>query len=174
MSVSLAHVHTRVITPCSHCLLRGISQRRVLVQHGCTTVPPSTYVIYGLLEPSMLIRTNALLEGLWKSYMYNFYTVRLGSSKTIQADALFRLIMSTVSPNTNTPRSRQQPGLACDECRRRKLRCDRAQPQCGVCRDTDTTCVTTTTRQPRGPRKGHLRALQSRIGKFAPDDVQFH
>ncbi|KAF2996707.1 hypothetical protein E8E13_005551 [Curvularia kusanoi] len=52
---------------------------------------------------------------------------------------------STVTPNSNAPRSRQQPGLACDECRRH------------------TTCVTTTTRQPRGPRKGHLRALQSRI-----------
>ena len=75
--------------------------------------------------------------------------------------------MSNVNLDSETPRSRQQPGVACDECRRRKLRCDRGQPQCGVCRDTDTTCVTTTTRQPRGPRKGHLRALQSRIGMFA-------
>ncbi|EUC40001.1 hypothetical protein COCMIDRAFT_109926 [Bipolaris oryzae ATCC 44560] len=64
---------------------------------------------------------------------------------------------------TTTQRSRQLPGLACDECRRRKLRCDRVQPQCGVCRDSATTCVTTTTRQPRGPKRGHLRVLQSRI-----------
>ncbi|ENI04527.1 hypothetical protein COCC4DRAFT_196659 [Bipolaris maydis ATCC 48331] len=67
------------------------------------------------------------------------------------------------TPTTTTQRSRQLPGLACDECRRRKLRCDRVQPQCGVCRDSATTCVTTTTRQPRGPKRGHLRALQSRI-----------
>ncbi|KAF2729918.1 hypothetical protein EJ04DRAFT_587531 [Polyplosphaeria fusca] len=62
-----------------------------------------------------------------------------------------------------TPRPRQQAGLACDECRRRKLRCDREQPQCGICRDSGVVCNRTTTRQPRGPKKGHLRALQSRI-----------
>ena len=38
---------------------------------------------------SMLIRTNALLEGLWKSYMYNFYTIHLGSSKTILTGCSF-------------------------------------------------------------------------------------
>ncbi|RMZ66366.1 citrinin biosynthesis transcriptional activator [Pyrenophora seminiperda CCB06] len=67
------------------------------------------------------------------------------------------------SPAANAPRQRQQAGLACDECRRRKLRCDRGQPSCGVCQDSGVTCVTTTTRQPRGPKRGHIRALQSRI-----------
>ncbi|EUC44549.1 hypothetical protein COCMIDRAFT_97965 [Bipolaris oryzae ATCC 44560] len=62
-----------------------------------------------------------------------------------------------------TPRPRQQAGLACDECRRRKLRCDREQPQCGLCRDSGVVCNRTTTKQPRGPKKGHLRALQLRI-----------
>ncbi|KAJ5715236.1 uncharacterized protein N7483_012417 [Penicillium malachiteum] len=28
---------------------------------------------------------------------------------------------------------RQQPGYACEECRRRKARCDRARPRCGFC-----------------------------------------
>ncbi|EOD53046.1 putative fungal specific transcription factor domain protein [Neofusicoccum parvum UCRNP2] len=67
------------------------------------------------------------------------------------------------SPPAAAPRSRQQAGLACDECRRRKLRCDRGQPHCGACRESGVVCNRTSTRQPRGPKKGHLRALQSRI-----------
>ncbi|KAL1642554.1 hypothetical protein SLS58_005322 [Diplodia intermedia] len=67
------------------------------------------------------------------------------------------------SPPAAATRSRQQAGLACDECRRRKLRCDRGQPSCGVCRESGAVCNRTTARQPRGPKKGHLRALQSRI-----------
>ncbi|KAK1144931.1 hypothetical protein N8T08_004646 [Aspergillus melleus] len=32
--------------------------------------------------------------------------------------------------------SRQRPGSACEECRRRKVRCDRRRPQCQVCFET--------------------------------------
>ncbi|KAK4464462.1 hypothetical protein QBC42DRAFT_295095 [Cladorrhinum samala] len=65
---------------------------------------------------------------------------------------------------TATPRpSRQADGLACDECRARKLRCDRVRPTCGTCANLGVTCTPNTTRQPRGPRKGHMKALQSRI-----------
>jgi hypothetical protein len=60
---------------------------------------------------------------------------------------------------------RQAQGLACDECRARKLRCDRARPTCGTCETLGLTCTPNTTRQPRGPRRGHLKALQSRISK---------
>ncbi|KAK4868315.1 hypothetical protein LT330_007037 [Penicillium expansum] len=59
-------------------------------------------------------------------------------------------------------RQRQRPGPACDECRRRKLRCDGQQPQCGVCQETETVCEVTP-RGARGPKKGHLKALKSRI-----------
>lgn len=30
---------------------------------------------------------------------------------------------------------------ACQTCRRRKVRCDNAQPTCGFCRANDTECV---------------------------------
>ncbi|KAI1123179.1 fungal-specific transcription factor domain-containing protein [Nemania abortiva] len=59
--------------------------------------------------------------------------------------------------------SRQRPGGACEECRRRKLRCDRQHPQCGVCAAAGVACFTTTTRAPRGPKRGYLKAMQARI-----------
>ncbi len=63
-------------------------------------------------------------------------------------------------------RSRQKPGSACEECRKRKLRCDRIHPQCGVCSDSGVTCTFRESRPPRGPKKGHLKALKSRIGRW--------
>ncbi|KAI1115682.1 fungal-specific transcription factor domain-containing protein [Nemania sp. NC0429] len=59
--------------------------------------------------------------------------------------------------------SRQRPGGACEECRRRKLRCDRQHPQCGVCAAAGVACFTTATRAPRGPKRGYLKAMQARI-----------
>lgn len=60
------------------------------------------------------------------------------------------------------PGGRQRPGAACDECRRRKLRCDGQEPQCGVCQDTGVVCEVTQ-RGVRGPKKGHLKALKNRV-----------
>ncbi|KAI1364071.1 fungal-specific transcription factor domain-containing protein [Xylaria arbuscula] len=62
--------------------------------------------------------------------------------------------------------ARRRPGGACEECRRRKLRCDRQHPQCGVCAAAGVTCFTTTTRAPRGPKRGYLKAMQARIGTY--------
>lgn len=53
---------------------------------------------------------------------------------------------------------------ACEECRRRKLRCDGREPQCGVCRDSGASCEYNTTRAPRGPKKGYFQELKERIG----------
>ncbi|KAK3936680.1 pyrimidine pathway regulatory protein 1 [Diplogelasinospora grovesii] len=58
---------------------------------------------------------------------------------------------------------RQQPGSACEECRKRKLRCDRAKPQCGTCADAGVPCEVSTQRLTRGPKRGDLKALRSRI-----------
>lgn len=68
------------------------------------------------------------------------------------------------SPSTTTTgRTRQQPGLACDECRARKLRCDRQRPACSLCQSLGSECVRASTSLPRGPKKGHMRILQSKI-----------
>ncbi|CEJ61681.1 hypothetical protein PMG11_10205 [Penicillium brasilianum] len=72
------------------------------------------------------------------------------------------MLPETESDTQTVTRGRQRPGAACDECRRRKLRCDGQHPQCGVCRDTDVVCEITQ-RGVRGPKKGHLKALKNRI-----------
>lgn len=71
--------------------------------------------------------------------------------------------VSSTSPNGHS--SRQRPGSACEECRRRKVRCDRQRPQCQVCYESGLECKISTTRLPRGPRKGQLRTLRTRIGR---------
>ncbi|KAI2464011.1 fungal-specific transcription factor domain-containing protein [Annulohypoxylon bovei var. microspora] len=58
---------------------------------------------------------------------------------------------------------RQQPGLACESCRKKKSRCDRARPECGSCTATGAVCIFTNKRPQRGPRKGQLQALRARI-----------
>ncbi|KAJ5964485.1 uncharacterized protein N7479_004361 [Penicillium vulpinum] len=65
--------------------------------------------------------------------------------------------------NVQTKGRRQQNGLACEECRSRKLKCDMAEPHCGTCYNLGVTCITNPLRRPRGPRKGHVKTLKSRI-----------
>ncbi|BCR91309.1 uncharacterized protein ACHE_70152A [Aspergillus chevalieri] len=73
-------------------------------------------------------------------------------------------MISDSSVDKDTPRpSRQRPGSACDECRRRKLRCDRGQPKCEVCALSGVVCNFNSSRPPRGPKRGQIRAMQSRI-----------
>ncbi|KAI5861146.1 hypothetical protein GGS23DRAFT_612110 [Durotheca rogersii] len=58
---------------------------------------------------------------------------------------------------------RQRPGNACEACRRRKLRCDRGQPQCSACKAAGAVCQVQASRRPGGPRRGYLKTLQARI-----------
>ena len=67
---------------------------------------------------------------------------------------------------SNITGKRQHDGAACEECRARKLRCDRVQPRCGTCQDLDLICITDPVRRPRGPKKGHVQALKSRIASL--------
>jgi len=60
--------------------------------------------------------------------------------------------------------------LQCEECRRKKLRCDRKKPQCLACAITSTTCITNEEVSARGPRKGHVNALKNKIGTRIPHD----
>ncbi|KFA71414.1 hypothetical protein S40288_04300 [Stachybotrys chartarum IBT 40288] len=79
-------------------------------------------------------------------------------------DMAFDYPLTTASMETGQSRVRQQPGSACDECRRRKLRCDRRKPQCLACVNSGITCTTRNDCAPRGPKKGHLNALREKIG----------
>ncbi|KAH8693295.1 hypothetical protein BGW36DRAFT_386295 [Talaromyces proteolyticus] len=59
---------------------------------------------------------------------------------------------------------RQQPGFACEECRKRKARCDRGRPKCSFCTATGSTCVIVDKRQQRGPKKGQVNQMRLQIG----------
>ena len=67
-----------------------------------------------------------------------------------------------ISSPARPPGRQQRAAAACDECRRRKLRCDGQQPQCRVCRESGHACETTL-RGTRGPKKGYIKALKSRV-----------
>ncbi|KAJ5351646.1 hypothetical protein N7452_000620 [Penicillium brevicompactum] len=67
-----------------------------------------------------------------------------------------------------SPNPQHKLGLACEECRRRKLRCDRRQPSCGLCETSGVECQITA-RPPRGPKRGYLKLLQNRIEPFNYD-----
>ncbi|KAL4915050.1 fungal-specific transcription factor domain-containing protein [Aspergillus aurantiobrunneus] len=58
---------------------------------------------------------------------------------------------------------RQHPGSACEECRRRKARCDRVRPCCGTCSLLARPCIFNEQRAQRGPKKGQIRALRDRV-----------
>ncbi|KAJ3521257.1 hypothetical protein NM208_g13380 [Fusarium decemcellulare] len=58
---------------------------------------------------------------------------------------------------------RQLSGLACEECRRRKSKCDRVRPICGGCSESGVECAFVEERPKRGPKKGQLRALRARV-----------
>jgi len=91
------------------------------------------------------------------------------------------------------PGSRQQPGYACEgefqlstlaprndastivtvamlmqhhhiECRKKKLRCDRQQPQCGTCANAGISCRVSKRATHRDPHKDSIKALRGRIG----------
>lgn len=65
-------------------------------------------------------------------------------------------------------------GVKCEECRRKRIRCDRGTPQCSSCVVFGAKCVVRDTHLPRGPKKGYLKTLQKKIGGLAPDIFYFN
>ncbi|GKZ29520.1 hypothetical protein AbraIFM66950_005221 [Aspergillus brasiliensis] len=74
--------------------------------------------------------------------------------------------MSGLSPSSEQAQSRNRPGSACTECRRRKMRCDGRHPQCNNCSNAGIICVFNPQPSRRGPKKGHLKSLQTRIANL--------
>ncbi|KAK0621802.1 hypothetical protein B0T17DRAFT_494498 [Bombardia bombarda] len=68
---------------------------------------------------------------------------------------------SNIAANNSQPR--QKPGVACEECRKRKLGCSRDFPSCERCVTSGLVCLYNTNRLPRGPKKGDMSALRSRV-----------
>ena len=89
---------------------------------------------------------------------------------------------AAVQDNT-PPRKRSKVSRACDECRRKKIKCD-AQSEvsdqpCSNCRRSSAPCLFSRVPQKRGPSKGYIKELADRIntiegkltGAAAPDPL---
>ncbi|KAK3956752.1 hypothetical protein QBC32DRAFT_384293 [Pseudoneurospora amorphoporcata] len=73
---------------------------------------------------------------------------------------------AAVQDNT-PPRKRSKVSRACDECRRKKIKCD-AQSEvsdqpCSNCRRSSAPCLFSRVPQKRGPSKGYIKELADRI-----------
>ncbi|KAI1816522.1 hypothetical protein GGS20DRAFT_212425 [Poronia punctata] len=86
------------------------------------------------------------------------------------------------SPQQNTqdnipPRKRSKVSRACDECRRKKVKCDASsetgEEPCSNCRRSSIQCLFSRIPQKRGPSKGYIKELADRIhhieGKLASE-----
>jgi len=58
-----------------------------------------------------------------------------------------------------------EAALACNCCRRRKLRCSREVPTCQQCRKTGSECVYESKRAKPGMKAGAIDNLHRRLGK---------
>lgn len=70
-----------------------------------------------------------------------------------------------VEPNSQVPRPKR---IACVVCRRRKLRCDGARPSCATCSRLGHKCAYEEVRKKSGPKRGYVKQLEARLGKFEP------
>lgn len=68
------------------------------------------------------------------------------------------------------PRKRSKVSRACDECRRKKIKCDAAsetgEESCSNCRRSNVRCMFSRIPQKRGPSKGYIKELADRINSI--------
>ncbi|KAI7864215.1 uncharacterized protein EV154DRAFT_388572, partial [Mucor mucedo] len=61
---------------------------------------------------------------------------------------------------------RKRLSLACNVCRRKKIKCDGIKPVCGKCLKQDQECSYSSSNKKRGPRQGHIEILEQRLKKM--------
>ncbi|KAE8414813.1 hypothetical protein BDV36DRAFT_298649 [Aspergillus pseudocaelatus] len=64
-------------------------------------------------------------------------------------------------PHSN---KRQRISRACDQCRRRKSKCDGEQPECAICRQAGRRCTYQDNGRRRGLQTGYVKALETVLG----------
>ncbi|KAF3761476.1 hypothetical protein M406DRAFT_333536 [Cryphonectria parasitica EP155] len=68
------------------------------------------------------------------------------------------------------PRKRSKVSRACDECRRKKVKCDsmteNGDEACSNCRRSNVRCMFSRVPQKRGPSKGYIKELADRINSI--------
>ncbi|KAG5921688.1 hypothetical protein E4U42_005766 [Claviceps africana] len=84
------------------------------------------------------------------------------------------------------PRKRSKVSRACDQCRRKKIKCDAqsdtGESPCSSCARANTPCLFSRVPQKRGPSKGYIKELADRIhsienklesdGNISQDDIE--
>ncbi|KAF9429734.1 hypothetical protein BGZ76_001129 [Entomortierella beljakovae] len=66
--------------------------------------------------------------------------------------------------NSNSKRSKITK--ACDNCRRRRVKCDGVSDGCSGCKAAKAQCIYTTSNTKRGPPKGYVEVIEDRLGKI--------
>lgn len=61
---------------------------------------------------------------------------------------------------------RQRINQACDQCRKRKSKCDGAQPTCSTCENLGKACTYGTPVKKRGLPTGYVRGIEALLGLF--------
>ncbi|CAG8537243.1 13309_t:CDS:2, partial [Ambispora leptoticha] len=64
------------------------------------------------------------------------------------------------------PHKRQRVSKACDTCRKKKVKCDGVQPRCGNCTTFNVDCTYNDTTKKRGPPKGYIEAIETRLHRM--------
>ena len=62
--------------------------------------------------------------------------------------------------------------VACVICRKRKLKCDGSKPKCGTCARLGHCCAYDEVRRKSGPKRGYVKELEARLGRFVYDETQ--
>ncbi|KAI0830018.1 hypothetical protein F5Y06DRAFT_208455 [Hypoxylon sp. FL0890] len=103
----------------------------------------------------------------------------LQSQSTMEQLAQHYAAQASVMPSDNNipPRKRSKVSRACDECRRKKVKCDavseNGEEPCSNCRRSAIRCLFSRIPQKRGPSKGYIKELADRInhieGKLASE-----
>ncbi|ORY07866.1 hypothetical protein K493DRAFT_201670, partial [Basidiobolus meristosporus CBS 931.73] len=68
--------------------------------------------------------------------------------------------------STEDNHKRQRVIRACDGCRRKKIRCDGEHPECSNCLYCGIKCTYNDIKKKRGPPKGYIEAIESRLHKM--------
>ncbi|KAF9346419.1 hypothetical protein BGX26_002098, partial [Mortierella sp. AD094] len=68
--------------------------------------------------------------------------------------------------SNSSQQKRSKITKACDNCRRRRVKCDGVPDGCGGCKAAKTQCIYTTSNTKRGPPKGYVEVIEDRLGKI--------
>lgn len=83
--------------------------------------------------------------------------------------------MESPEPPTSAPKQKRPSSMACDNCRRRKIRCSREQP-CRKCTDVALPCAYTSTPRRKGPKgqSAHVLNFLRGLGSEVPPSGLSH